>query len=267
MVNSRQKWQFKGVLHEFITCTEQTGSSETIQGNYFIESGRRGARNKVDNKYLNDARILERGYHDEMRPGGDRGMAERYAFYCANSYKDHGDHENAIIWYTKTLTHNNWSQEKYICCLRLHDCYKALNKPEMAYYYCVKSFNYDSERGEGLYHLIQHYCCEGNNEIAYAYYSLMKEYLENRYLHTTQTSKLFIDNNVLNFFLPYYMVIVSEKTKNFQTGIKMFSIIFNKKAKGIANFYIGCLLYNLQCLFHFAFPTFTYIINTWLAEC
>jgi hypothetical protein len=116
----------------------------------------------------------------------------------------------------------------------------------MAYYYCVKSFNYDSERGEGLYHLIQHYCCEGNNEIAYAYYTLMKEYLENRYLNTPQGSKLFIDNNVLNFFLPYFMIIVCEKTRNFQSGIKMFSIIFNKKSKGIPNFYIGCMIHNLQ---------------------
>ena len=41
-------------------------------------------------------------------------------------------------------------------------------------------------------------------------------------------------------------VIVSEKTRNYQSGIKMFSIIFNKKARGISNFYLGCLIHNLQ---------------------
>jgi GR25 family glycosyltransferase involved in LPS biosynthesis len=245
LVNNRKRWIYVVVLHEVIVPYQHQPTTFTINGNYYTVSGRSGDRNTNNpDKYLKDAKVLEKAYYEAVERKDE--IFNRYAFYCANSYKDHGDHENAVIWYIKTLTHNNWSQEKYICCLRLHDCYKALNKPEMAYYYCVKSFNYDSERGEGLYHLIQHYCCEGNNEIAYAYYTLMKEYLENRYLNTPQGSKLFIDNNVLNFFLPYYMVIVCEKTRNFQSGIKMFSIIFNKKSKGIPNFYIGCMIHNLQ---------------------
>ena len=232
-------------MHEVIVPYQHQPTNFAINGNYYTVSGRSGDRNTNNpDKYLKDAKVLEKAYYEAVEKKDE--LFNRYAFYCANSYKDHGDHENAIIWYLKTLTHNNWSQEKYICCLRLHDCYKALNKPEMAYYYCVKSFNYDSERGEGLYHLIQHYCCEGNNEVAYAYYSLMKEYLEEKYLTSPSTSKLFVDNNILNFFLPYFMIIVSEKTRKFQSGIKMFSIIFNKKARGIPNFYIGCMIHNLQ---------------------
>ena len=245
LVNNRKKWIYVGVLHEVIVPYQHQATNYIISGNYYTVSGRSGDRNTNNpDKYLKDAKILEKAYYEAVEKNDD--IFNRYAFYCANSYKDHGDHENAIVWYLKTLTHNNWSQEKYICCLRLHECYKALNKPEMAYYYCVKSFNYDSERGEGLYHLIQHYCCEGNNEIAYAYYSLIKNYLENNYLTSPPVSKLFVDNNILNFFLPYFMIIVSEKTRNYKTGIKMFSIIFNKKSRGIANFYLGCLLYNLQ---------------------
>jgi GR25 family glycosyltransferase involved in LPS biosynthesis len=245
LVNNRKKWMYVGVLHEVIVPYQHQPTNYVINGNYYTVSGRSGDRNTNNpDKYLKDAKILEKAYYEAVEKKDD--IFNRYAFYCANSYKDHGDNENAIVWYLKTLTHNNWSQEKYICCLRLHDCYKALNKPEMAYYYCVKSANYDSERGEGLYHLIQHYCCEGNNEIAYAYYTLIKEYLENRYLVSPPSSKLFVDNNILNFFLPYFMIIVSEKTRNYQSGIKLFSIIFNKKARGISNFYLGCLIHNLQ---------------------
>jgi GR25 family glycosyltransferase involved in LPS biosynthesis/tetratricopeptide (TPR) repeat protein len=245
LVNNRKKWVYVGVLHEVIVPYQHQPTNYIINGNYYTVSGRSGDRNTNNpDKYLKDAKVLEKAYNEAVEKKDD--LFNRYAFYCANSYKDHGDHENAVTWYLKTLTHNNWSQEKYICCLRLHDCYKALNKPEMAYYYCVKSFNYDSERGEGLYHLIQHYCCEGNNEIAYAYYSLIKNYLENNYLTSPPPSKLFVDNNILNFFLPYFMIIVSEKTRNYKTGIKMFSIIFNKKPRGIPNFYIGCLIHNLQ---------------------
>jgi hypothetical protein len=84
------------------------------------------------------------------------------------------------------------------------------------------------------------------NDIAYAYYTLIKDFMENRYLNTVITDKLFLDNSVLQFLLPYYMIIVSEKTRNYNTGIHMYKIIFNKKFKGMQEFFIKCLLFNLQ---------------------
>ena len=61
------------------------------EGNYHLDSGRSGSRSMDPDKYTKDAAVLERGYHDEMtKVGGDRGLAERYAFYCAQSYMDAG---------------------------------------------------------------------------------------------------------------------------------------------------------------------------------
>ena len=246
MVNNRKKWVYVGVLHEVIVPFQHEPTQCKIVGNYYTVSGRSGDRNTNNpDKYLKDAKVLEKAYYESLEKKTDN-LFNRYAFYCANSYKDHGDHENAIVWYLKTLNHDNWGQEKYICCLRLYDCYKALNKPEMAYYYCVKSYSYDSERGEGLYNLIQHYCCENMNDVAYSYYSLIKDFMENRFLNSHITGKLFIDNTILNFHLPYFMIIVSDKVRKYETGIKMFSIIFNKKSVGISNFHIKCMLFNLQ---------------------
>ena len=248
MVNNHKLWKFVGVLHEVIVPDGHTPDTCVITGDYFVVSGRSGDRNTNNpDKYLKDAIILEKAYYDALEKGDN--IYERYAFYCANSYKDHGVNDKAIEWYKKTLTQNNWSQEKYICCLRIVDCYTALDQKEASYYYCVKSFTYDNERVEGLHKLITHYCCEGMNEIAFNYYQLVQDFVENRYLKQDATvinQKLFIDNNILSFYLPYYMIIVTEKLKKHDIGIKLYEIIFTKKTKNIPSFFIRCLLYNFR---------------------
>lgn len=204
MVNSRQRWQFRGVLHEFITCMEPTGSSETIQGSYYVESGRRGARNKVANKYLNDAHVLERGFHEEMKPGGDRSMAERYAFYCAQSYKDGGaEHiNNAIEWYERVLTLNNWGQEKYYSCLMLGELYgshpdKSRETLMKSQKYLLMSSNYDPERIEGVATLMEQYRNEGLNTLVNLMYHKYKGYSRN------QVDKLFVSQGKYDYCIEY----------------------------------------------------------------
>ena len=247
LVNNRKKWKYVGVLHEVIIPDGFSNSNQLITGNYFVVSGRKGDRNTNNpNKHLKDALILEKAYHVSLEKKEDN-YYERYAFYCGNSYYDHGDIENAIKWYKITLTQNNWLQEKYMSCLKLYNCYEKLGQKEIGFYYCVKSASFDSERGEGLYHLIVHYCCEKTNDIAYNYYILIKDYLENRYIDEPPNKrKLFINNAILNFHLPYYMVIVSDKTKHYDTGIKMLEIIFIKKQKNISHFYTKWLVNNVQ---------------------
>jgi hypothetical protein len=245
LVNNRKKWIYVGVLHEVIVPYEHEPTRYTLSGNYYTVSGRSGDRNTNNpDKYLKDAKILEKAYYECLEKKDS--LYNRYAFYCGNSYKDHGDFENAIIWYKKTLEQENWVQEKYHCCIQLYHCYMGLKQIEPAFFYCVMSYNYDRERGEGLFKLIEYYCSKGMNEIAYAYYTLIKDFVENRYLSTVISDKLFLDNSVLQFLLPYYMVIVSEKTKNYSTGIHMYKIIFNRKFRGVQEFFIKCLLFNLQ---------------------
>lgn len=204
MVNSRQRWQFRGVLHEFITCTEQTGQSETIQGKYYVESGRRGARNKVANKYLNDAHVLERGFHEEMKPGGDRSMAERYAFYCAQSYKDGGaEHiKDAIQWYERVLTLNNWAQEKYYSCLMLGELYdshpdKSRETLMKSQKYLLMASHYDPARIEGVATVMEQYRHEGLNTLVNLMYHKYKGYSRN------QVDKLFVNQGKYEYCIEY----------------------------------------------------------------
>ena len=203
MVNCRQRWFFKGVLHEFITCHDASGKSEIIGGEYYVESGRRGARNQVANKYLNDARILERGFDDELAKG-DRGMASRYAFYCAQSYKDGGlaTTDEAITWYERVLTMDNWAQEKYYSCLMLAELYgghpvsdrRSMTK---SLKYLFMAGTHDPERMEGIATIMEHYRNEGFNELVNLLYHKYKNYNSN------QADKLFVNQSKYECCIEY----------------------------------------------------------------
>ena len=246
LVSNHKKWKFVGVLHEYLdTLVEgEQHTTATIVGNYSVVSGRTGNRSSDPDKYYKDALVLEKAYAEEVESKGK--LVERYCFYCANSYFDCGQFENAAVWYKKVLGHDGWDQEKYISCFKLYKCYKQLKMTENSMFYLVKSLYYDKERVECMFKLIVHYTCESQPQIAYSYYSLIQKHYETVYILNEHSSKLFVDNRVANFFLPYYMIIVSDGIKNVNLGIKMFEIVFMKKTEHISAWHIGNLLHNLQ---------------------
>ena len=244
IVNNNKRWKYVGVLHEIITCIEQTHSNDIIKGNYYTISGKSGARSLDPNKYLKDALILEKAYY-EAKKNGDT-LCDRYGFYCANSYYDSGKWEDAIKWYKITLDNKNWDQEKYVSCLRMYYCYNALNQKETGMFYLVKSFSYDKERVECLYELVVYYCCNELNDMAYNYYNMVKSFYNKRYLTEGLNNKLFLDVGKANLFLPFYMILVCDKVKDYETTLQMYKIIFTKKHIERSKHYIGNMLYNLQ---------------------
>jgi len=246
IINNRKKYRYVGILHEYIECLEKntTNTSTILQGEYYINSGKFGNRSNDPNKYSKDALLLEKAYEVALKNEDD--IYSRYSFYCANSYRDAGDGDNAIKWYKNTLTLNNWAQEKYISCLRLSELYNNQNRTEQKIYYLIESQKYDDTRVECMYRLIQYYCIHNQNEIAYAFYTLIQKYYENAYMNDTFEKKLFVIHSDYSFYLPYYMIIVCERLKKYELGLKMFDIIFTKQNVELDNFWIKNLVYNLQ---------------------
>jgi tetratricopeptide (TPR) repeat protein len=185
IVNNRKRWRFVGVLHEYITCIDKEESCVSVQGDYYVESGRSGSRSKDPNKYINDAAVLERGYNDECgggggngSGGGDRGLAERYSFYCAQSWMDAGVAyiDKAILWYLRVLTQNNWSQEKYYSALCLGDLYNKKGDKYNSLKYYSKTMEYDEERIEGVASAMEILRSDGNHILVNALYHKYKGY-------------------------------------------------------------------------------------------
>ena len=246
LINNRKRWKYVGVLHEYITLMDGQGpqSNANLAGDYYIVHGTTGGRSTDPMKYHKDAMILEKGFND--LPETDT-LRNRYAFYCANSYKDAGNLDKAIEWYIKTINLTGWDQEKYRSCILISDMFRQKNDIEKAIYYCVKSVKFDLTRVEGIYKLVQHYCCEGMDYMAFMYYSLIQNWYENVYLKTIDVlgDKLFVDIMDYDFMLPYYMIIVSDRVKRNEVGVKMYDMIFTKR-KINTQWFIDNLLFNFQ---------------------
>jgi len=173
LINNRKKYAFHGVLHEFIVGISDNITETSIKGDYYLISGREGSRSQNPNKYLDDALILEKGFNEEIN---DESLKHRYAFYCAQSYKDAGKTDKSIYWFQKALTLPIWTQEKYYSCYQLGYLYEKKGEDEKAIHYWLKTSQYDPERIEGIVSACNKYKDMGLNEIAvslYSHYSIM----------------------------------------------------------------------------------------------
>jgi glycosyltransferase involved in cell wall biosynthesis len=71
LVNNKIRWSFKSVIHEYINCLKPDPKITTLQGDYYVVSGRSGSRNSDPEKYLKDAKILEEAYYEAKKDNDD----------------------------------------------------------------------------------------------------------------------------------------------------------------------------------------------------
>jgi len=222
LITNRKKWHFKGVLHEFLENIDAVGNAQTIEGDYHFVSGRSGNRNKNPNKYIDDATILKDAHFKVL--DSDYGLSCRYAFYCAQSYKDAGDKymDDAIEWYKKCLTLNMWVQEKYYSCLCIGDLYMKKKDTENALNYWYKTIEHDIERIEGIVHAVNYLRNNGQNLLVNALYHKFKNYKKK------PEDKLFLLQSLYNDQLEYENVISSYYINDKESGYECCKkIIFN----------------------------------------
>jgi GR25 family glycosyltransferase involved in LPS biosynthesis len=220
LVNNRKKWSYKGVLHEYIVNDEPINGQACIQGDYYVESGRTGNRSKNPNKYLDDANVLKKAYYDELER--DVKLAYRYAFYCAQSYKDSGAkyHDDSIEWYTKCLDLDMWAQEKYMSCVYIGNMYLEKHDIPNALKYYYKTVEYDAERIDGIILALQILQSEGNHTLVNALYHKFKNYKR------VDSDKLFINELLYDDILEYINSIsayyVHDKESGYECSKKIF---------------------------------------------
>lgn len=165
LINNRLHWRFVGVLHEFLAGGRPGGNREqTIEGDYYVESGKTGDRSKDPQKYDKDASVLERGYKEEP----DSALRDRYAFYCAQSYMDGRRPDKSIEWYKKVIeVGSNWAQEKYYACLMIAG--QTKDQEEAIKYYDMAQ-RFDPERKEHIRRLTEIYSNKGYHMLVNALY-------------------------------------------------------------------------------------------------
>lgn len=244
LFNNRKRWKYTGVLHEYAECLEARRPYQMIEGDYYFAANSLGARALDPEKYAKDAAVLEAAClkaEAEKDP-----IAARYAFYCANSYRNTSDREKTIEFYKKVLTMKGWLQEKYMACLELWGQYEALGTVEKGVDFLMESTKYDRTRVECVFRLVKYYGCKELYEPAVACYSMIQEWYETRFLTDDLSSRLFAKTDEYDFYLPYYMIIIAEKTKRYALGAKMYEIMWKRNFRGVGDWWMGNVVHNLQ---------------------
>lgn len=108
------RWRWRGVVHEYL---EVPGSMRVSHTDLLrVEHGHGGARERKGNavKYREDAELILKTRAANEEPDLDA----RYAFYLAQSWKDCGEVDLAIVHYMERARMGGWLQEVYMAWLR-----------------------------------------------------------------------------------------------------------------------------------------------------
>jgi len=138
------RWRYQGVVHEFPTCDEPT-SVMRLDGDYYIESRRLGARNQDPQKYARDRDLL---LAEVAREPNDA----RSVFYLAQSFFDLGDFANARIWYERRAAMGGWDEEVFRSMFRVGESMANVGAPwaEVQDVF-LRAWEYRPVRAEPLY--------------------------------------------------------------------------------------------------------------------
>ena len=203
LITNRKRWRFRGILHEYLDSLESIPGEATIEGDYFIISGKEGNRSKNPNKYLEDAILLEneiKRIQSSTTENSD--LIPRYTYYCAQSFRDSNNPEKAIVYYTKVLEYDTWVQEKYHAALTAGNLYEKLNSMEDALTCWYKAIVYDKERREAVLKIMDYYFKNKNYFAMHCLHEQIKDFTIK-----DESSKLFLETS--RYDDNYYLISIS----------------------------------------------------------
>ena len=242
LVSNRIHWKYVGVLHEYLMNLEPISLHEKcwVEGDYYIHHDANGASHFDNDKYENHGKILEAAMIDE----NDKELCARYAFYCAQSFKDAGNNEKAIQWYTHVAEGNiNWSQERYYSYLQLGKLYYERNNILEAIKYMEYGIKIDEERPECISYLMEYYySCKMHSSVM-AWFLYFKEKNKNpmmRYMN--HDNKLFLDSSRI-YYVYYFVSISAYYDNDFLEGKKALTFLI-ENITSIPNFMHNIIIEN-----------------------
>jgi len=184
--------KYWGVTHEVINTPDGSKYDTVERNQLFIDDiGDGGAKS---DKFERDIRLLTRGL--EELPNNDR-----YTFYLANSYRDHGDKKTAIEYYKKRIEIGGWYEEVWQSYYNIGRCYFSLGEPECAITWMLYAYEFFPKRVENLYEIIHHCRNQSKHKMAYAFYQMAKKSLEGQDLN--RIDYLFLHKDIYDYKLDY----------------------------------------------------------------
>ena len=162
--NSRA-WEYRGVLHEYAACAEPCGPVERLDGEYYIDTRRLGARNLVNDKYERDTDVLRA---ELLRKPDD----SRTVFYLAQSRLDAGDPAEAYELYTRRTEMGGWDEEIFYSHLQRGRALERLGTPwEHVLSVYLQAWSSRPTRAEPLVEIARHYRSTSEWDLAHLFAS------------------------------------------------------------------------------------------------
>jgi len=212
IVKNNPKYSYWGVTHEYVNTPEGTVYAAIENSQLFINDIGDGG-SKAD-KFLRDIRLLKKGL--EELPNNDR-----YTFYLANSYRDSGQHENAIDTYKKRIAIGGWVEEIWHSYYSIGRCYKKMDDYVNAIHWWMEAYNYYPRRIEALYEIIHYYRINGKNQLAYFFYVLADE---QRVKYGASVDFLFLEKDVYDYKIDYELTIIGYYINNKKYDLNRYSM-------------------------------------------
>ena len=206
MFRNDGSFYWRGVLHEFVEQRKKTVVEQKIFGDYYVISGRFGARSNNPQKYFQDAQVLEKAFYSSE----DEDLKDRYAFYTAQSYRDADMYEKAIEWYAIRVNLGGWYEEVYHSLLQISLLKIELNAPlDEIQRLLLATYEYRPQRAESLYHLARQLRYHNKAKQAYIYATVAANTPLNKDI-------LFVDHSVYEWKAKEELAISANSVGNYQ---------------------------------------------------
>ncbi|MGR6981956.1 glycosyltransferase [Testudinibacter sp. P27/CKL/0425] len=208
LIKNDGQFFWRSVLHEFLESKEKNRTKAFISGNYTVISGRFGNRSQDPEKYLKDAKLLEQAYSQKE----DEDLKPRYAFYCAQSYRDAECYQQAAEWYLKRINLGGWIEEVTCAYESLGICYEQLNDHKSALCAWLDGYDYNPNRIECLYNAARLLRLQGKCKLAYQFGMIAKD------IQFPENDILFVKKAIHNFWIFFELSISAYYVNNFKLG-------------------------------------------------
>jgi tetratricopeptide (TPR) repeat protein len=154
-------WRYEGVLHEYPTCGQKVRQAK-LKGPV-VQMHVDGARAADPGRFSKDARVLEEAL---AREPDNR----RYAFYLAQSYRDAGQLEQAIVAYEKRVSMGGGPEEVWYSLFQVAELSARLSRPaEQVIARFLAAFDFRPTRAESLCQLAYYCRLKGRHASAYLF--------------------------------------------------------------------------------------------------
>lgn len=204
IVRNNGSYHWRGVVHEGLywrgSGSELVGH---VDGHYTVISRSLGARSRDPDTYYRDATLLASALNNLSAQDAD--LATRYAFYCANSYRDAKCFREAIHWYRERISMGGWIDEIYLSHMGAGLAYEAVGNYDDAYGMLLAGHDVAPDRRECLYHLSRILRSQGRFSSALVFAEAGLK------IKKPDGGRLFLWSNIYDYWMDYEYLFLKKK--------------------------------------------------------